>query len=256
MNEAVSDVIVSRQRHPDGMSRMLGWSIGLHAAAIMFAVFMPESWRRQDVDIARTVMTISLGGAPGPRTGGMTQIGGRTVQTTAPEQPVRRAETPTAAKPPEMVLPDRPTRPRPRPERAPADAIGQTPTSAPEPEQGSARAVTGARGQGFGLSSGGGGGAGVQLDVGDFCCPEYLEQLVAIIQRNWASKQGVAGATIMRFTVQRNGTIEAIQVARPSGFVALDLAAQRALYQTRLPQLPAQYPNASLTMNVTFEYSR
>ena len=77
------------------------------------------------------------------------------------------------------------------PERAPTDATGRTPTTGPEPQEGPARAETGARGQGFGLTTGGGGGTGVQLDVGNFCCPEYLEQMMALIQRNWQSKQGV-----------------------------------------------------------------
>ena len=39
-------------------------------------------------------------------------------------------------------------------------------------------------------------------------------------------------------------------VERPSGFVALDYAAQRALLLTRLPELPPQFPNPSLTVHV------
>ena len=39
-------------------------------------------------------------------------------------------------------------------------------------------------------------------------------------------------------------------------FVALDYAAQRALLLTRLPELPAQFPNPSLTVHVTFQYQR
>ena len=54
----------------------------------------------------------------------------------------------------------------------------------------------GARGQGFGLSAGGGSSAsGVQLDVANFCCPEYIEQMVTLIQRNWQQNQGVRGTT-------------------------------------------------------------
>ncbi len=103
-------------------------------------------------------MTISLGGAPGPRAGGMTPMGGRTVQAPPPPEPVRRAETPPAAKPPEMTLPSPNVRPRPRPERAPPDATGRTPTTGPEPQEGRHARETGARGQGFGLTTGGGGG--------------------------------------------------------------------------------------------------
>ena len=128
--------------------------------------------------------------------------------------------------------------------------------AAEEPTPGATRTETGARGQGFGLSTGGSGGSGVQLEVGDFCCPDYLQQMGSLIQQNWQSKQGVAGATIMRFTITRRGSIEGVQVFQTSGFVALDLAAQQALLRTRLPELPPQYPNQTLTMRVTFDYSR
>jgi TonB family protein len=60
----------------------------------------------------------------------------------------------------------------------------------------------------------------------------------------------------MQFTITRGGTIERVQVERPSGFLALDLAAQRALLLTRLPELPAQFPNPTLTVHMRFEYSR
>jgi outer membrane biosynthesis protein TonB len=118
------------------------------------------------------------------------------------------------------------------------------------------RTETGARGQGFGLSTGGSGGSGVQLDVANFCCPEYIEQMVTLIQRNWQANQGVVGATLMKFTITRTGLIQGIMVERPSGFVALDLAAERALLVTRLPELPLQFPNPTLTVHITFAYQR
>jgi TonB family protein len=130
------------------------------------------------------------------------------------------------------------------------------PQAQEEPRPGSTRTETGARGTGFGLTTGGGGGTGVQLDVANFCCPDYLQQLVAIVQQNWQQNQGVAGSTVMKFTITRRGSIEDVAVERPSGFVALDYAAQRALLLTRLPELPAQYPNQNLTLHVTFEYRR
>ena len=258
MNEAATAVIVARAAEPAGLRKMVGWSIAAHAGIVAFVLFMPDAWRGVEVEQPRTVMMISLGGAPGPRAGGMTQMGGRTVQAPAPQEPVRRAETPPAAKPPEMALPNENVRPRPqpRPERAPPEASGRTPTTGPEPQEGPARAETNARGQGFGLATGGGGGTGVQLDVANFCCPEYLEQMITLVQRNWNSKHGVAGRTTMKFTITRAGAIQDVQVERPSGLYALDLAAQRALLLTRLPELPPQYPNATLGIHMHFDYSR
>jgi TonB family protein len=233
---------------------MVAWSVAAHVVLVA-ALRLTSGLREAPDEGPRTVMTISLGGAPGPRAGGLTTTGGRTVQAPRPVEPARRAETPPAPKAPEMALPTaRPARPT-RPQVAPPDAVGRTPSTGAEPQEGSTPVDTGARGQGFGLSTGGG-GSNVQLDVANFCCPEYLEQMVTLIQRNWDSKHGVSGTTTMRFTITRGGTIERVEVLRPSGFFALDGAAQRALLQTRLPELPYQFPNPTLTVRMIFEYSR
>ena len=205
-------------------------------------------------------MTISLGGAPGPRTGGLTQAGGRTVQAPEPVEPVRRVETPPAAAPPPMALPNPRARTRPRtqrPETAPTDATARTPNTGRQPETGTSSTETRVRGQGFGLSSSGGTGGAVQLDVANFCCPEYIEQMVNAIHRNWAQNQGSVGTVMVKFRIQRNGVIDQVQVERPSGIVALDLAAQRALLVTKqLPPLPAAFPNQTLGVHMRFEYQR
>jgi len=151
---------------------------------------------------------------------------------------------PPPPKPAERVIPTNTAR---RPQAAPPPE---------EPQAGVTRTETGARGQGFGLSTGGAGGSGVQLDVANFCCPEYIEQMVTLIQRNWQPNQGVRGSTVMKFTITRGGSIQDVMVERPSGFLALDLAAERALLTTRLPELPPPFPNPSLTVHITFEYQR
>ena len=83
---------------------MIPWSIAAHIALFAFMIFMPASWRGAMDEGPRTVMTISLGGAAGPRNGGLTTMGGRTVQAPPPE-PAKKVETPPAAKTPEMALP-------------------------------------------------------------------------------------------------------------------------------------------------------
>jgi protein TonB len=208
-------------------------------------------------------MTISLGGAPGPRAGGMTPMGGRPVQAPEPLEAARpRAEMPPAPTAPKMTLPTERARPRPpapKPaQRAPREAAGRTPSTGEKPQEGSARADTGARGQGFGLTTGGGGGAGgVQLDVANFCCPEYVETVVQRIQGNWDWKQNIAGQVVVRFTIARDGSLSQVQVTKPSGLVALDTAAYRAVLLTqRVPPLPPQFTNPTLTVHLTFDYSR
>ena len=252
---SVTDIIISRAQITERMDAMIPWSIAAHIALFAFMIFMPASWRGAVDEGPRTVMTISLGGAAGPRNGGLTTMGGRTVQAPPPE-PVKKVETPPAAKTPEMALPTKNARQvKPQPREAPKDATARTPSTG-QPQEGSTRVDTGAKGQGFGLTSGGGAGTSVQLDVANFCCPEYLSQMVTLIQRNWQSNQGIAGSVIMKFTITRAGTIENVQVERSSGFLAHELTAQRALLLTRLPELPIQFPNPSLTIHMTFEYQR
>jgi TonB family protein len=257
--QTVTDVIRARAHGEDRSG--LGWSVGLHVLLVVALVAMPARWRQHVDDGPRTVMTISLGGTPGPRNGGETPMGGRAVAP-APTPPTPHvADAPPPPKAPEMALPDRRRPPRQvarstAPSATPRTAATAAPAAA-APQAGSTPVNTGVRGQGFGLTTtGGGGGSGVQLDVQNFCCPEYLTQMIALIQRNWQSSQGTAGSVVMKFTIARPGTIDRVQVEQSSGLLAHELAAQRALLLTKLPELPAQFPNAELTVHMRFEYQR
>jgi TonB family protein len=200
----------------------------------------------------------------------MTSIGGRAVQAEPLPEPPKRPEPvrPPAAKTEETVPiptktpPPRPARPAPpRPatpiKNAPDDARGRTPTRGPETREGSAIAETGARGLGFGLSTSGGSGTGSTLDVSDFCCPEYISLMVEKVRTNWNARAGVTGVTIVKYTIQRDGTITNSEIVKRSGYNDLDLNALRAVVGTRqfLP-LPGQFPNPTLTVNLSFEYTR
>jgi len=139
--------------------------------------------------------------------------------------------------------------------QAPDEARGRTPTKGAQIAFGSAIADTGARGQGFGLSTGGGPGSGSTLDVADFCCPEYVATMVERIRSVWVWRQGSSGQVLVKFTIQRDGRTTDYQVERSSGSPVLDLAAMRAIAQTRtLPPLPAQFSNPTLTVHLNFEY--
>jgi TonB family protein len=156
-----------------------------------------------------------------------------------------------------MSLPDPRSRPRPQPKQAPPEATAKN-VNTGEVREGSTRVDTRVRGQGFGLSSAGGASAAssVTLDVSDFCCTEYIEQMVSMIRRSWDQNLGVVGSTTMQFTIQRNGTIMSPQVEKSSGFAVLDNSAMRALQLTRLPPLPAAFDNPTLTVHLRFDYTR
>lgn len=245
----------------DGFQRMITISLVVHLVGLVAFALAPQSWRtRSTTD--REVMTISLGGAPGPESGGMTPMAGRAVQRTVPLQEAPKPEPirPPAAKPPEMVEPVKkdppkaPPKQTPPPETAPSTATARTPTTGPKVTPGQAKADTGVQSDAIGLSTGGGGGTGGQMDLGNFCCPAYIAQMLQIIQRNWQQRQGAGGATVMRFVIDRQGNLSDISVARSSGNFMLDQAANRALLVTTLAPLPREYPNATLTVNLQFNF--
>lgn len=246
MNEPTSDVLVARARLEPGGRHNLAWSILGHAVVGVAIVAWPRGESNTPV---REVMTINLAGSPGARTEGMTQMGGSVPAPVEPSTP--RPVTPPP-KPTPAVNP-RPAAPR-RPARSDAPPSPSTP-SAPEPTTGSTPTFTGARGQGFGLSGGGGGIGRVEMDVSNFCCPEYIERIVLAIQRGWDKDQGVRGASIVTLTIRRDGSLDGVAVRRPSGFYALDNAALRAIARVQqLPPLPSEFTNPSLTLNITFDY--
>lgn len=256
--DTVTAILVARTREPEGLRKMVLISLAVHAVLTTVILLLPAPSAPEPE--LREVMQISLGGAPGPQAGGMTPMGGRPTEAAPPETLPRRAPVvapPAAA--PEMVLPKpvaRPPKPAPKPRPAPKEATGRTVPKAAETQEGSAVAETGARGTQFGLTTGGG-GTGGYLDVGDFCCPEYLGTMVQLIQRNWNAKQQVPGQTQMKFTIQRDGTLTGIEVERSSGYFALDQTAHRALLLTgKLPPLPAQYTEPTLTVHLVFDYRR
>lgn len=260
----VGDVLRDRMAEPQGLQRMATVSLLAHIAVTAAVLFAPTRLFIRPAETPRTVMTISLGGVPGPRNGGLTTMGGRPVQEQTPPDAPKRPEAvrPPAAKPPEMTLPKPNTKPvkaspAPQVKQAPDEARGRTPTRGAQVAAGTAVAETGVRGQGFGLSTGGGGGTGSYLDVANFCCPDYLVTMTERIRANWNFRQEVSGNVLIRFTIERSGALTDIQVEKGTGYPALDLSAQRAVYMTRqLPPLPAQFPNPTLTVHLNFNYER
>jgi TonB family protein len=234
------------------------WSIAAHIALATVAVFVGGPLAEKP----RQVMTISLSGAPGPKTGGLTPIGGHSVPepTTPPEPPKPVQPPPPAPKEPAMSLPDPKVRQRPQPKQAPKQAPPEATARNVATSEPAREGTTRVRGQGFGqgLSSAGTNSpaSSVSLDVSDFCCNEYLDQMVVAIRRNWDQSQGVVGSTTMMFTIVRNGTIQAPQVEKSSGFAVLDNAAMRALQLSRLPPLPAAFENPTLTVHLRFDFQR
>jgi TonB family protein len=252
MTESVTDIIVARSHRPEELRPMVLWSAGGHVFLLTLAILWPGADPIQD----KPHMVISLGGAPGPRSGGMTPLGARAVQAPAPQP--KPAEP--APPPPKVAVPNPPARPRaqtPQPRQAPPDSKARKPNTGAETVVGSARAETEVvRGQGFGLSTSGGTGGPVTLDVQNFCCPDYISQMRDLITRAWDNNQNVKGSTSVKFTIMRDGTIRSPEIEKSSSYLALDNAALRAVQLTRLPPLPLLFPNETLTVHLRFDYQR
>jgi protein TonB len=261
----VSDILRDRMHEPGGLQQMVVVSLLVHGALLAVFVLAPPnlldgSRPRQ----GRTVMTISLGaGAGGAESGGLTSIGARPVQQIRPPDAPPRPEPvrPPAARAPEMTIPDRNARRAPqaaRVDQAPDDARGRTPTRGAETRAGSAIAETGVRGQGFGLSTGGqeGSGSFLDVDLADFCCPDYLVTMLQRIRSNW-NQSAARGEALVQFTIDRSGKISSVALERSSGNPIADVNAQRAVIQTAaLPPLPGAFPNPTLTVHLNFRYTR
>lgn len=256
--DAVSEVLIARAEKDDRLSSMLGASVMAHLALVGVVVFLPAWWFGSSRKPPETIMMISLGGPVGPNDGGVATLGGRAIQQVVPVEAKKPIEPvrPPSAKTPEMVEPTRtPPRPAPANKVDAKDPRSTRPTKGAEIQKGTSIAETGARGMGFGLSSGGGGG-GARLEVANFCCPEYLNTMSALIRSNWNSQQGAVGRTHLRFVIQKDGRIVDITVEESSGVEFMDSFARRALILTKLPPLPAGYTEAALAVHMYFEYTR
>jgi TonB family protein len=262
--DPVTAVLLDRAHDGQGLRKMLTVSTAAHLGLIAAVVVVPAILGTRRADDVRPVMTISLGSAPGPRAGGVA-LEGRPASTRPATLPDAKRPAPLRAESPRpaMILPTptaklvskpaatsvvEPPEAPPRPVSRERVPFGAEATSSDNP----------ARGLGFGgLSTGGMGGAGGYLEISNFCCPDYLDTMLQLVQRNWNAKQGVPGETLLKFQILRDGRITGIELERSSGYAPLDLTAQRALFMTqRVQPLPAAFPDDHLTIHLRFEYHR
>jgi TonB family protein len=105
---------------------------------------------------------------------------------------------------------------------------------------------------------------GSTLDVGDFCCPDYLRAMIQRIRSNWVQQApGIlcvpsrdACRGVVRFTIERDGKISKLTVEKPSGYKTLNTQALMAVRRVRkLPPLPTTFPKPTLTVHLQFAAS-
>ncbi|MCY4507772.1 MAG: TonB family protein [Acidobacteria bacterium] len=263
--QSITDVVRRRRAGGDGLGRTCAISLAGHGVLLAVLVVFPSAFVADlETELSADVMNISLGGPAGPSTGGQAALAARPVQEVLPLEEVQanRAQwiQPPTPAPPEVVLPDEDAARRVEedvpPEAAPEESRGRTPTRGPALREDSALADTGAEGDGVGLSAGGLGDGG-ELELLNFCCPEYIAVMTERIRNNWNRRQPVTGVVTIRFTIQRDGRISDVERETSSGHFALDTSAERAVLLTRqLPYLPPAFPADRLTVHLDFRYRR
>jgi len=79
--------------------------------------------------------------------------------------------------------------------------------------------------------------------------------MVDRIRSAWQQPSGSAGTVIVKFTIQRDGRLTEPIIEQRSSSTVADNAALRAVIVTKtLNALPAQYPNPTLGVHLSFKY--
>jgi outer membrane biosynthesis protein TonB len=260
--DAVTEILIDRSQQADKVTRMVIVSLVAHAALISVIAFMPNPWSSTAPNNA-PLRTISLGGAPGPQQG-RNPISAKPVQEAVPDTVKPKNDAPPALAKPEMVEPVKTAKPEPKtaakPEPKKRDLPqlhGSKPTQGAEVKAGAAKVETHGAAIPFGgLATGGGGAGQAYTDYANFCCQEYLSAVTQQIQKNWNSKQGQEGSSVVSFSIRRDGNIVDVKVDQGSNQI-LNLASQRAILLTqRVPPLPAAFTPEQLTLHLVFQYQR
>src|SRR5262249_5790430 len=100
--DAVTQVLLDRTRVAQNVPRMVVVSLLLHGAFVTAIIVLPHVLARPAEP--KNVMTIMLGGAPGPVQGRLA-IADKAVQTAVPDAVKPKQDTPPALPKPEMVEP-------------------------------------------------------------------------------------------------------------------------------------------------------
>lgn len=255
MTEVVSDILELRASPETGFSRSVTASLAVHVAGIV-ALFVAHQYLITRQPPAPKVMTISLGGSTGPRSTGMTAAGARPVDEVAPQpkhEPIKTA----SAQPDVMTLPvkSEPRHVPPIDRTLPVGPLKKPPTVGQQIQQGTSLAETGSTSQTTGLTVGGAGGSTANLEIADFCCPDYLTTVLQRIEQKWNKTipGGARGYAVLRFEIERDGSIKNITTDKSTG-TTFELQSLSALTQATVPPLPDAFTGDHLVIHLTFPY--
>jgi TonB family protein len=145
------------------------------------------------------------------------------------------------------VLPDPKAKPKkeaPKPAPSPAAAKPE-PAAAAEPGPPAGVPTGAAAGLALGAPT-------ATFDSPDFTYGYYVDQMLALISRNWTRPLVGGGVEAwIHFEIERDGRLRDVRILRSSGINSFDLAALRAVQSSSpLPPLPRAFREDTLGVNL------
>jgi protein TonB len=250
------DRLLDQRRARQGRMRRLGGitaAVLLHATVVGAVVLGPRFWK----PAPKIVDFVPVQLVPAPRRGvenppAAPRAPKPQPTSTPPPQPAPSsppAPAPTIVeKPAKTEKPEKP-QPQPQPSVAPRAVPEETPPPSRQPPgpPGALGAPNGRADSPFTATVGG-------VDNPSFTYGYYLDRMLLLIRNQWTRPSLGSGVeTVVHFRIQRDGTVDEIQLVTSSGYNSFDLAALRAVQAAApLPPLPRSYREGELGVNLIF----
>ena len=244
---AVTGVLERRRSEREGalLARCTAAALAVHALAVLAAWLLPRFQQTERKPIEYVAVQI----VPAAR------LGVERPRAAPPPPPAPATPEPKPAPPPDVAPPKETpvlrepsapkAPPKPAPSAEPKPAAPAAPATAQPEVQGSERGSANALALGAAVAG---------LDNPDFVYGYYVDQMLAMIQRNWVRPMVGSGVeATVHYRIQRDGRIVDVRIATSSGINSFDLAALRAVQaSTPLPPLPRAFREGSLGVNLIF----
>jgi protein TonB len=251
--DAVGDVLAERDRSDVPWAMGTSLAVLLHAGiAAMLVISALHSPARFITPRAVAVRLIQAGSLTG---GALPEVPEKPEKV--PEKPKILKPSPPEEEPPPpsskaKLLPakEKEEKKKPSVPGPPSKTSSQTQPAVPEAPA-SARPGTGGP-----VGTGGNVGVGgATFDQPDFNYSYYVERMLGTIGMNWFKPaESVPISPMIRFRIERDGTISDPQVERTSGLPFVDRAALRAVIASSpLPPLPQEFGGRYLGVHLIFE---
>jgi TonB family protein len=244
---AVTGVLERRRTDREGalLARCTAIALGAHTLLALAAWLLPRIHPAEKPPIEYVAVQI----VPAARLGVERP---RPAAPTPPKPEPQPVTPPAVAPPPDTPTLREPTSPKAPPKPAPkADIAAPAAPAKPTPEPAEPEVQGSERGSANALALG---AAVAGLDNPDFVYGYYVDQMLAMIQRNWVRPMVGSGVeATVHYRIQRDGRIVDVRIASSSGINSFDLAALRAVQaSTPLPPLPRAFREGSLGVNLIF----